>query len=156
VRKREIAIRAALGAGRRRIVRQLLTESVMLSLAGGVVGLVLGYLGIRAILSVNPGSLPRIGVQGVLIELSTSVVLFTLAISVITGILFGLIPALQAARTDLNSTIKESTGRGGTSFRHNKARSLLVITQTALALILLIGASLLMRSFVAQRLVNPG
>jgi predicted permease len=156
VRRREIAVRAALGAGRKRIVRQLLTESVVLSLIGGALGLALGYFGIRAILSLNPGTIPRIGVQGALMSLDLAVVLFTLGVSVLTGILFGLIPALQVARADLNSTIKESTGRGGTSFRHNKARSILVVTQTALALILLIGASLLVRSFVALRSVNPG
>jgi putative ABC transport system permease protein len=84
------------------------------------------------------------------------VVLFTLGISVATGILFGLFPALQASRTDLSSTIKESTGKGGTSFRQNKARSILVVTETALALILLIGAALLLRTFTALRAVNPG
>ena len=84
------------------------------------------------------------------------VVLFTLALSLVTGILFGLIPALQAARSDLGGTIKESTGRGGTGFRHNRARSLLVITRTALALILLIGAGLMLRTFAALRAVNPG
>jgi predicted permease len=82
--------------------------------------------------------------------------MFTMAVSFATGILFGLIPALQASRTDLSSTIKESTGRGGTSFRHNKARSLLVITEVALALVLLIGAALLLRTFAALRAVNPG
>jgi putative ABC transport system permease protein len=84
------------------------------------------------------------------------VVLFTLGISCATGILFGLIPALQASRTDLSSTIKESTGRGGTSFRHNKARSLLVIMEVALALVLVIGAALLLRTFAALRAVNTG
>jgi len=156
VRKREIAIRTAMGAGRGRIVRQLLTESIVLSLVGGAFGLVIGFFGIRAILSLNPGTIPRIGVQGALLSFDWAVVLFTLGVSVLTGILFGLIPALQVARTDLNSTIKESTGRGGTGFRHNKARSLLVITQMSLAMILLIGASLLLRSFVALRSVNHG
>src|SRR2546423_13471233 len=85
-----------------------------------------------------------------------TVVLFAVALSFVTGILFGLIPALQAARTDLSGTIKESTGRGGTSFRHNKTRSLLVIVETALALVLLIGAALLLRTFAALRAVNPG
>jgi predicted permease len=84
------------------------------------------------------------------------VVLFTLALSFITGILFGLIPAIQATRTDLSSTIKESAGRSGTGLRHNKMRSLLVVVETALALVLLIGAALLLRSFAALRSVNPG
>jgi predicted permease len=156
VRKREIAIRTAMGAGRGRIIRQLLTESIVLSLVGGAFGLVIGFFGIRAILSLNPGTIPRIGVQGALLSFDWAVVFFTLGVSVLTGILFGLIPALQVARTDLSSTIKESTGRGGTGFRHNKARSLLVITQMSLAMILLIGASLLLRSFVALRSVNKG
>jgi predicted permease len=156
VRRREIAIRAAVGAGRGRIVRQLLTESVVLSMAGGVLGLGIGFLGIRAILSVNPGNIPRVGLQGAQVSLDWKVMLFTMGLALVTGIIFGLIPALQAARTDLSSTIKESTGRSGTSFRHNKVRSLLVITETALALVLLIGSTLLLRTFTALRSVNPG
>jgi putative ABC transport system permease protein len=155
-RKREIAIRVAVGAGRGRIVRQLLTESVVLSLTGGLVGLVLGFAGIRGILSLNPGNIPRVGLQGNAVSMDLRVVLFTLGISVATGILFGLFPALQASHTDLSSTIKESTGKGGTSFRQNKARSILVVAETALALILLIGAALLLRTFTALRAVNPG
>jgi predicted permease len=155
-RKREIAIRVAMGAGRGRILRQLLTESVVLSLAGGLLGLALGFAGIRGILSWNPGNIPRVGLQGNAVSMDLDVVLFTLGLSAATGILFGLFPALQASRTDLSSTIKESTGRGGTSFRQNKARSVLVVTETALALILLIGAALLLRTFTALRAVNPG
>jgi len=155
-RRRELAIRAAVGAGRGRIIRQLLTESVVLSMTGGLVGLAIGFLGIRAILSINPGNIPRIGLQGGAVSLDWRIVGFTLVLAFATGILFGLIPALQASRTDLSSTIKESAGRGGTSFRHNKARSLLVITETALALVLLIGAALLLRTFTALRSVNPG
>jgi putative ABC transport system permease protein len=155
-RKREIAIRTAMGAGRGRIVRQLLTESVVLSMTGGVLGLFLGFAGIRGILSLNPGNIPRVGLQGNAVSMDMRVVLFTLGLSVATGILFGLFPALQASRTDLSSTIKESTGKGGTSFRQNKARSLLVVTETALALVLLIGSALLLRTFTALRGVNPG
>jgi predicted permease len=156
VRKREIAIRAAIGADRGRIVRQLLTESVVLSMAGGLIGLFIGFIGIRAILSINPGNIPRIGLEGAGVSMDARVVLFTLGVSFVTGIIFGLIPALQAARADLGITIKESTGRGGTGFRHNKARSLLIVAETALALILLIGAGLLLRTFAALRAVNPG
>jgi putative ABC transport system permease protein len=155
-RRREIAIRVAVGAGRGRIVRQLLTESVVLSLAGGLLGLGLGFAGIRGILSLNPGNIPRVGLQGNAVSMDMQVVLFTLGLSIATGILFGLFPAFQASRTDLSSTIKESTGKGGTSFRQNKARSLLVVVETALALILLIGAALLLRTFTALRAVNPG
>jgi predicted permease len=155
-RKREIAIRAAVGAGRGRIVRQLLTESVILSLAGGVVGLAAGYVGIRAILSVSPGNIPRIGLEGAGVGLDWRVLGFTLGLSILTGILFGLVPALQSSRADLNSTLKESSSRSGTGLRHNRTRSLLVITEMALALVLLVGAALLIRTFIAIRQVNPG
>jgi len=155
-RKREIAIRAAVGAGRGRIVRQLLTESVLLSLAGGVVGSAAGYAGIRAILSVSPGNIPRIGLGGASVGLDWRVLGFKLALSIVTGVVFGLVPALQSSRADLNSTLKESGTRGGTGLRHNRTRALLVTTEMALALVLLVGAALLIRTFVAIRQVNPG
>ena len=155
-RKREIAIRAAVGAGRGRIVRQLLTESVMLSLAGGIIGLAAGYAGIRAILSVSPANIPRIGLGGANVDLDWRVLAFTLALALFTGILFGLVPALQSSRADLSSTLKESGSRSGTGLKHNKTRALLVTTEMALALVLLIGAALLIRTFIAIRQVNPG
>jgi predicted permease len=155
-RKREIAIRAALGAGRGRIVRQLLTESVMLSLAGGVLGSAAGYAGIRAILTLSPGNIPRIGLGGSNVGLDWRVLGFTLALSILTGILFGLVPALQSSRVDLSSTLKEGSNRSGTGLRHNKTRALLMTIEMALALVLLIGAALLIRTFIAIRQVNPG
>jgi putative ABC transport system permease protein len=155
-RKREIAIRAAMGAGRGRIVRQLLTENVMLSLAGGALGLGLGMAGIRALLAVNPGNIPRIGPDGSGVTADWHVVAFTAAVSLATGVVFGLFPALEASRADLNLTLKESGGRSGSGFRENKARSVLVVAEVALALVLLVGASLLIRSFAALRAVNPG
>ncbi len=155
-RKREIAIRAAVGAGRARIIRQLLTESVLLSFAGGMLGLVIGWIGVRALLAVNPGNIPRIGEHGAAVTLDWHVLLFTLGITLLVGILFGLIPALDASRADLSLTLKESSSRSGSGFRQNKARSLLVISEMALALILLVGAVLLIRTFVALRSVNPG
>ena len=155
-RKREIAIRAAVGAGRTRIVRQLLTESVMLSLTGGILGLAAGYAGIRAILTVSPANIPRIGLAGAYVGLDWRVVAFTLALSMLTGVLFGLVPALQSSRADLSAALKESGSRGGTSLRHNKTRALLVTTEMALALVLLTGAALLIRTFLAIRHVNPG
>jgi putative ABC transport system permease protein len=155
-RKREIAIRAAVGAGRARIIRQLLTESVMLSMAGGVLGLAAGYAGMRAILSVSPGNIPRIGLHGASVDLDWRVLGFTFAISILTGVLFGLVPALQSSRADLSSTLKESSSRSGSGLRHNKTRALLVTTEMALALVLLVGASLLIRTFIAIRQVNPG
>jgi putative ABC transport system permease protein len=155
-RRREIAVRAAIGAGRGRLIRQLLTESVMLSLAGGVLGSILGVVGIRALLAVNTAGLPRVGQDGALVGLDWRVLLFTLAVSVGTGILFGLIPAFSGSRADLSATLKESSGRSGTGFRQNKARSVLVVVEVSLALILLIGSALLIRTAVALGGVDPG
>jgi len=156
IRRREIAIRAAMGAGRGRIVRQLLTESVLLALAGGVLGLGIGFAGVRALLAISPGNIPRIGVQGSAVSLDGRVLGFTLLVSLLTGIVFGLIPAFNASRSDLNLTLKESGARAGTGIRQNKARSILVVTEMALAVILLVGAALLIRTFVAMRNVDPG
>ena len=156
LRKREIAIRAALGAGRRRILYQLLTESVLLSLVGGVLGLGIGYAGVRALLAISPVNIPRIGEHGAAVALDWRLLTFTLLVSLLTGILFGLIPAFNASRTDLTATLKESGSRSGSSFRQNKARSILVVTEMALALILLIGAALLIRTFAVLRSVKPG
>ncbi len=155
-RKREFAIRSALGAGRARIIRQLLTESVLLSVTGGILGLGLGFLGVRALLAISPAGLPRIGEDGAAIGLDWRVLGFTLAVSLLTGILFGLFPALSASRTDLNSTLKETSNRSGTGSRQSKARALLVISEVALALVLLVGSALLIRTFMALRGVNPG
>jgi predicted permease len=155
-RKREFAIRTALGASRARMIRQLLTESVMLAVTGGVLGLILGFLGVRALLAVSPAGLPRIGEDGSAIGLDWRVLGFTLAVSVVTGILFGLFPAVAVSRTDLNSSLKESSNRSGTGFRQGKARSLLVVSEVSLALVLLVGAALLIRTFVALHAVNPG
>lgn len=155
-RKREIAIRGAVGASRGRIARQLLTESVVLSLAGGALGLLIGMLGIRALLAINTARLPRVGEDGAAVGLDWNVLAFTMLVSVLTGVLFGLIPALQSARTDLTTTLKESSGRSGTGFRQNKARSLLVIAEVALALVLVIGSALLIRTAIALGQVDPG
>ena len=155
-RKREFAIRAALGAGRARIILQLLTESVLLSVTGGILGLLLGYFGVRALLALSPGNIPRIGEYGAAVGIDWRVLAFTLGISLLTGILFGLLPAIAASRPDLNSTLKESSNRSGTGFRQSKARSLLVISEVSLALVLMIGATLLIRTFLAVRSVHPG
>jgi predicted permease len=155
-RRREIAIRAAIGAGRGRLMRQLLTESVVLSLAGGACGLVLGVTGIRALLSINTAGLPRIGQDGSLVGVDWRVLAFTLLVSVGTGVLFGLVPALQASHADLSSTLKESAGRSGTGFRQNKTRSVLVVSEVTLAIVLLIGSALLIRTSLALRAVDPG
>jgi predicted permease len=155
-RKREFAIRVSMGATRGRIIRQLLTESILLAVTGGILGLILGYLGVRGLLALSPGDIPRIGEHGASVTIDWRVLVFTLGVSLLTGILFGLFPAIGASRPDLNSTLKESSNRAGTGFRQSKARSLLVISEVSLALVLLIGAALLIRTFLALRNVNPG
>jgi putative ABC transport system permease protein len=155
-RRREIAVRAALGAGRGRIMRQLLTESVVLSLVGGVLGLVLGVAGIRALLSINTANLPRVGADGALVAVDWRVAAFAAIVSLATGVLFGLIPAIQGSRADLSATLKESAGRSGTGFRQNKARAVLVVVEVALAFVLLVGSGLLIRTSVALASVDPG
>jgi predicted permease len=155
-RRRELAVRAAIGAGRWRIVRQLLTESVLLSFAGGVFGLGLGVVGVRALLALNTADLPRVGQDGSIVTLDWRVLTFTLAVSIGTGVLFGLIPALQASQTDLSGTLKESSSRAGTGLRQNKTRSILVVVEVAVALVLLVTSALLVRTAVALRAVDPG
>ncbi len=155
-RKREIAIRAAIGAGRGRIFRQLLTESVMLSLSGGALGLAAGYAGIRWILTFIPDNIPRIGLGGTNVTLDWRVAGFTLGLSLLTGIVFGLVPALASSRTDLSNMLKESGQRSNTSSRQKHTQALLVTAEMALAVVLVIGAAVLIRSFLAIRRVNPG
>jgi predicted permease len=155
-RRREMAIRAAIGGSRARIVRQLLSESVALSLVGGTLGLVFGVMGIRALLAVNTAGLPRIGQDGSSVGLDWRVTTFTLVVSVVTGLLFGLIPAIASSRADLTSVLKESAGRSGTGGRQNRTRSVLVIAEVALAMVLLIGSALLIRTAVALGHVDPG
>jgi putative ABC transport system permease protein len=155
-RTREIAIRLAIGAGRSRIVRQLLTESVALSLVGGALGFLLGSLGIRSLLALNP-AVPRVGEYGYHVAIDWHVLTFTVLVSLLTGILFGLVPAVQSSRSDLNGGLRESSRSFfGTSLHQNKTRSALVVSEVALALVLLIGAALLIRSFNTLRSVNPG
>ena len=155
-RKREIALRTALGAGRGRIVRQLLMESVVLSVIGGALGLALGVAGVRALLSVSTVGLPRIGPEGALLAVDWRVLLFAIAVSVGTGVLFGLIPALQGSRTDPGATLKEGGGRAGAGSRQQRTRALLVVGEVALALVLLVGSVLLIRTSVALSRVDPG
>jgi putative ABC transport system permease protein len=155
-RRKELAVRAALGAGRWRVMRQLLTESLMLSLAGGALGLLAGYAGMRALLTVNTAGLPRLGQAGSLLGMDWRIVLFTVVLSIATGILFGLIPALVASRTDLNAVIKDSSSRSGSGFRQNRTRSVLVLVEVSLAVVLLVGAALLIRTSLALSTVDPG
>jgi putative ABC transport system permease protein len=156
IRQREMAIRSAMGASRSRLAWQLLTESLLLSLCGAVLGIGLGYVGVRALLALNPGDIPRIGANGDAVSLDWRVLLFTFLVAVLTGILFGLVPSLTASRSDIFTTLRESGSRVGGGVHHNKTRSILVVTEMALALILLVGAVLLIRTFGALRGVNPG
>ncbi len=155
-RKREIAIRAAIGAGRPRLVRQMLTESVLLSVIGGTVGLGLGFLGIRALMSINTAGLPRLGEAGTMLGIDGRVLLFTMAVSVGTGLLFGLIPAFQASRADLGDVMKTSAARSGTGFRQNKARTVLVVVEVGLSVMLLVASALLIRTSFNLGAVDPG
>jgi predicted permease len=149
-RQQEIAIRFALGAERSRVLRQLLTESLLLALAGGATGALLAMWGIRFLLKFAPENLPRF--QQVSID--GRVLLFTCAASLLTGIVFGIIPALTALRTDLNATLKES-GRSNNISRH-RVRDVFVVAQVAAALVLLAGAGLLIKSFWRLQSVDPG
>jgi len=155
-RKRELATRAALGAGRGQIIRQLLTESLALSLTGGLLGLILGFVGVRLLLSINSGGIPRLGEAGSAVTLDLNVLLFSLGISVLTGILFGLAPSISASRPNLVATLNENGGRSGIGFRRGVLRSALVVSETALALVLVIGAALLIRTFLKLQAVDPG
>lgn len=151
-RQREIAVRTALGAGRLRIVGQLLTESVLLAFAGGAVGLLLARVILTPLLALASKSLPSVGVIG----LDGRVLAFTAAIALLAGVLFGLAPALQTAKMDVRPALSDaSRGSTGGASRH-RVRDLLVVTEVALALILLIGAGLLIRSFARLQDVQPG
>jgi putative ABC transport system permease protein len=151
-RQKEIAIRTALGAGRWRIVRQLLTESVMLSLAGGAVGLLLAKWGMDLLLKLAPQDLPRMSD----VSLDGRVLAFTVAVTLLTGVIFGLVPALQASKPNLNETMKDA-GRGSTEGgRRQLIRNSLVVLEVASALVLLVGAGLMIKSFWQLQKVDPG
>jgi predicted permease len=154
-RQKEVAVRTALGAGWQRLVRQMLTESLMLGLLGGLAGLVIAQAALQVFRSINPGNIPRLDA----ISLDGTVLIFTFAVSVLTGLLFGLAPALRAARQDLNLALKaggrNTQGEGGFGSRR-RLRSLLVVSEVAISLMLLVGAGLLIRSFVRLQNVPPG
>ncbi len=150
-RYREFAIRAALGANRARVVRQFMTESLLLSFIGGALGLTLAVWVVRALVVLMPKDTPRLEE----IKLDYRVVLFTLGTSLLTGIVFGLAPSFQAARTNLNDVLKEA-GRGGDASRRLKLRNLLVVSEFALSLVLLIGSGLMVKSLLRLQEVKPG
>jgi putative ABC transport system permease protein len=155
-RKREFATRAALGAGRGQIVRQLLVESLTLSLTGGLIGLGLGFAGVRLLLRMNPGDIPRIGEDGSRITLDLHILLFTLGISILTGIVFGLVPAITASRANLAAALNENGSHASIGVRSGKLRSALVIAEMALTVVLVVGAALLIRTFMKLESVDPG
>ena len=151
VREKELAIRAAMGAGRGRLVLQMIAESLVLSLLGGAAGLLLAYLVITPIQTLSAGSIPRAAE----ISLDRTVLAFTFLVTIATGFLFGLAPAWQASRSGAGAVLKEG-GRSSTSARGHRLRSLLLVAEVALSLVLLVGASLLLRSFARLTGVDPG
>jgi len=153
-RRREIAVRSALGAARGRVMRQLIAEGLPLAAAGGALGLLLGTVGIRALLALNPGNIPRIGESGSAVTVDIRVMVFTTLLSLAAALAAGLGPAIVATRLDLNGILKD--GALGGSPRYVRTRSLLIVTELALAVTLVVGATLLIHSFVALRSVNPG
>jgi putative ABC transport system permease protein len=155
VRQREVAVRAALGAGRWRIVRQLLTESMLLAVLGGALGVLLAWWGLRLLVDLNPANIPRLEN----IRLDSRVLWFTLGISLLTGVIFGLVPALQATHLKLSETLKEGgrTGGGGAAGRRaQQSRGAFIVAEVALTLALLVGAGLLIRSFWRLQQIDTG
>jgi putative ABC transport system permease protein len=152
VREKEISIRMALGASRQRLIRQLLTESVLLGVVGGAVGLALAYWTVRLLVAVSPPGVPRIDE----VSVDGRVLAFTLGIAVLTGLVFGLVPAFQTTKPDLNQSLKEGGRDSRAGAGTHRLRSGLVVAEVALALMLLIGAGLLFRSFGELNHVDPG
>jgi putative ABC transport system permease protein len=151
-RQKEIALRTALGASRFRIVRQMITESLLLSLLGGVLGTALAAWGVQVLVSLSEGNIPPTAK----VKVDATVLGFTLLLSVVTGILFGLAPAFRTASVNLSDSLKEGLRGGGEGAMRNRTRSLLVVFESAVAVMLLIGAGLLVRSLMALQQVNPG
>ena len=156
VRQKEVAIRTALGASRIRVMRQMLTESALLGLAGGAVGLLIARWSLDVVRALNPGNIPRLGD----IAIDGRVLAFTFGISMLTGIVFGIVPALRAARVDLNTTLKvggrSARSESGLGSSRQGMRRLLVVAELAISLMLLVGAGLLIRSFARLQSVSPG
>src|SRR5271170_7460928 len=155
-RSKEFAIRGALGAGRVRLIGQMLTESCLLGFLGGAMGLLIGFGGMRLFLALLPAGPMTVFLQQVRVNMDARVLLFTLALSLLMGIVFGLVPAFAASRTDVNHSLKEGERGALTSHRRNTIRSLLIVSELALALVLLTGAGLLLKSLYHLIEVNPG
>ena len=155
-REREIAVRTALGAGRWRIARQLLTESTILSAVGGALGLLVGFAGVRALSAVSTAGLSRLGEGGALLGVDWRVVVFTVSVSIVTVVVSGLLPALIVSRADPNSVLKHASGLSTTGHGRHRSRSMLVAAEIALAVVLLIGAGLLIKTTAALNATDPG
>ena len=151
-KRREVAVRAALGASRLRIARQLLTESVVLSLLGGVGGVLLAIWGTSFLVQMAPSGIPRLGD----VRFDLPILIFTLALSMATGVLMGLVPAFQAARVDQREALQQQGGRGVVGVARSRVRALLVVSEIALAFVLTVASGLLLKSFIAAMNVNPG
>jgi len=151
-RRREVAIRTALGAERGRLIRQFLTESVLLAAAGGLLGLAVAHWGLKGILAYAAAALPRAAA----IHLNGAVLAFVAGVSLVTGVAFGLVPALRASQSDLREDLSESAGRTGTGRKHHRTLRGLIVAEIALSLVLLVGAGLLIRGFVALISTDPG
>jgi putative ABC transport system permease protein len=155
-RTREIAVRLALGASRKHVALEFLTESLLLSLGIAVGALLLGHVGVHAVLAMSPDELSRLGGNGSSIALDWTVFAFTLLVSLVMGILCALVPAVNASRTNISVLANDSAARSGMTIGRNRWRAALVIVEMSLSLVLLVGAGLLMRTFVAKRAINRG
>jgi predicted permease len=155
-RQRDVAIRAACGASPGRIAREVLAESLILSLAGGALGLAAGLAGSRALVAFYPGVVPRLGPESVGIVLDWRVLLFAVLVSVATGVMFGMLPMLLSARTDLRASLAVTSAGAGTGVRSSRSGSILIAAEIAVAFVLLVGAALLIRTFVAMRTIDRG
>jgi putative ABC transport system permease protein len=156
LRSRETAVRLALGASRKQVAMGLLMESLLLSFGIAVSALVVGYLGVQIVLAMSPDELFRLGASGSSIALDWTVFVFTLLVSLVIGILCALVPAVNASQTNINMLVNDSAARSGMTIGRNRWRAALVIVEMSLSLVLLIGAGLLMRTFVAKRAINRG
>ncbi len=155
-RKREFAIRGAIGAGRGRILRQLIVESLLLCSFGCAIGVTLGLIGARALLIASPNALPYIGKPDLAFGLDWRVLVFTAGLSLLTTLLFGLLPALDVCREGFENALREAGARQGNGTRSKRAQSVVVVSEVALSLVLLIGATLLIRTFISLSRVEPG
>src|SRR5205085_3389242 len=149
---KEMAIRLAVGAGRSRLIKQLIVESLVLAVLGGVLGLFLAYWGVSLLLAIKPANVPRITEIGI----DGRILLFTFGISILTGLIFGLAPALQASKLQLTESLREGGWNSHAGLGHQRIRNVFVVAQIAIALVLLVGAGLMIKAFNHLRSIDPG